>query len=266
MSLFSLTPFRRFATLIWGDECMKSPYFLPARAVLALMLAVCAVSFSACSKGASPAKNSSGSGPSSGTSAPPETAPSPSSGCRTIDGFVRITDLDSSIVIDLKYATADNFTHRKVYPADVGVLRLGTAQKLAKANDRLKEKGYRIKVWDAYRPVSVQKLFWSLVPDTNFVADPSTGGSIHNKGCAVDVTLVDRDGKEVEMPSGFDDFTEKAYRSNSLMSSEAESNLALLTEAMTASGFMTIDTEWWHFEDIDRDEYENADVDLSLFQ
>lgn len=245
---------------------MKSPYIRPARAVLALMLTACAFSFSACSGGASPAKDAAESGPSSGPAAPSEAAPSASSGCRTIDGFVRITDVDPSIVIDLKYATADNFTHRKVYPTDAGVLRLKTAQRLAKANDRLKEKGYRIKVWDAYRPVSVQKIFWSLVPDTNFVADPSTGGSVHNRGCAVDVTLVDRDGRDVEMPSGFDDFTEKAYRSNSLMSSEAESNLAVLTEAMTASGFMTIDTEWWHFEDIDRDEYENADVDLSLFQ
>ncbi len=199
-------------------------------------------------------------------SAPLEAGQPVSSGCRTIDGFVKITDLDSSIVIDLKYATADNFTHQKVYPTDIAVLRLKTAQKLVKANGLLKEKGYRIKVWDAYRPVSVQKIFWNLVPDTDFVADPSTGGSIHNRGCAVDVTLADRDGRDVEMPSGFDDFTEKAYRSNSPMSSEAESNLTLLTEAMTASGFMTLDTEWWHFEDVDRDEYENADVDPSLFQ
>lgn len=101
-----------------------------------------------------------------------------------IDGFVRVTDLDPSIVVDLKYATTDNFTHQKVYPTNVCVLRLATAQKLAKANAQLQTMGCRIKVWDAYRPVSVQKIFWSIEPDTRFVANPSAGGSVHNRGCA----------------------------------------------------------------------------------
>jgi D-alanyl-D-alanine dipeptidase len=183
-----------------------------------------------------------------------------------IDGFVRVTDIDSSFVIDLKYATADNFTHQKVYPTDVCVLRLETAEKLAKANAEFEKSGYRIKIWDAFRPVSVQKIFWSIEPDDRFVANPATGGSVHNRGCAVDVTLVDQSGQELVMPSGFDDFTKKAYRSNPDMSAQAKADLDLLTRVMTENGFLTITTEWWHFEDSDRDNYQNADLDLALFE
>lgn len=184
---------------------------------------------------------------------------------KEIDGFVLLSSLDKDIAIDLKYAVADNFTKKIIYPNNVCTLRKKTAEKLASANSQLKKLGYKIKVWDAYRPLYVQKIFWNILPDNRFVANPHTGGSIHNRGCAVDVTLETLSGQELTMPSGFDDFTTAAYRTNSSMSVEAKNNLDLLTKYMTTNGFITIDTEWWHFEDTDLKKYEVADIDLNLF-
>lgn len=185
---------------------------------------------------------------------------------KEIDGFVLLSSLDKDIIIDLRYATAHNFTKKVVYPNNICVLRKGTAEKLVKANTQLEKLGYRIKVWDAYRPVYVQKIFWNLVKDSRFVANPYTGGSIHNRGCAVDITLVKSDGSEVSMPSDFDDFSAAAYRTNTDMKNEVKKNLDLLTECMIQNGFKTIDTEWWHFEDTDSRNYKIADIDLKLFK
>ena len=151
---------------------------------------------------------------------------------KEINGFVLLSSLDKDIVIDLKYATTDNFTKKIIYPNKVCVLRKNTAEKLVKANTQLKKLGYRIKVWDAYRPVYVQQIFWDIVKDNRFVANPKNGGSIHNKGCAVDVTLVDKDGNDLNMPSKFDDFSSNAYRTNSKMTNEAKKNMDLLTKYM----------------------------------
>ncbi|WP_426350011.1 M15 family metallopeptidase [Alloiococcus sp. CFN-8] len=207
----------------------------------------------------------------------PEKAPNPQeaneddtvvpevSGPKIVDGFVLLSSLDKNLVIDLKYATQDNFTGQVVYPTAIAVLRTETAEKLAAANRELMALGYRIKVWDAYRPVSVQVIFWDLVQDSRYVANPYKGGSIHNKGSAVDITLVDSSGKEVEMPSGFDDFSERASRNNPNMSSEARKNMQLLTDIMVKHGFTYIDSEWWHFNDSNAKKYDIVDIDLSLF-
>lgn len=180
-------------------------------------------------------------------------------------GFVRLGVGSDGFAVDLRYATADNFTHRQVYPQAVCVLRRGTAEKLRRANAIFRQKGCRLKIWDAYRPLSVQKLFWNILPDNRFVANPATGGSIHNRGCAVDVTLVGADGRELPMPSGFDCFTPAAYRDNPDMSPRARKNLARLTRVMAACGFETLDTEWWHYVDSERRRYPVADVPLDLF-
>lgn len=177
-------------------------------------------------------------------------------------GLVLIKDVDSSIVIDLRYATSDNFTKKKVYPSAVCALEKNTAIKLAIANSELKKLGYRIKIWDAYRPLYVQKIFWSICPDDNFVANPNNGGSIHNHGCAVDITLTDMNGNEVAMPTKFDDFTDKAMGSDPDMPADAKKNLKVLRDAMKKSGFYTITTEWWHFEDSDQEKYPLLDVKL----
>lgn len=197
----------------------------------------------------------------------PATSPttSPKSQIKEIDGFVLLSSLDKDILIDLRYATTDNFTGKIVYPDNICVLRKNTAEKLVKANAQLKKLGYRIKVWDAYRPVYVQQIFWDMVRDNRFVANPKTGGSVHNKGCAVDVTLVNMEGNELTMPSKFDDFSPNAYRTNSNRTNEAKKNMDLLTEYMVDNGFTTIDTEWWHFEDADSKEYQITDINLKLF-
>lgn len=183
-----------------------------------------------------------------------------------IEGLVLVKDLDDSISIDLKYATADNFTNKKVYPLAVCALQRETAIKLCAANLALKEKGLRLKVWDAYRPLYVQQIFWDLVKDNRFVADPATGGSIHNRGCAVDVTLVDEKGNELKMPTGFDDFSEKAYGDSADLSDKVKENLKILRTAMGKAGFFIIDTEWWHFEDEDQGKFEVSDVKLEEFK
>lgn len=182
-----------------------------------------------------------------------------------INGLVRVQDIDPEIVVELKYATEDNFTGQKIYPNDVCVLRESTALKLANANRELMEMGYRIKVWDAYRPVYAQRILWEVVPDSRYVANPDKGGSKHNRGTAVDVTLVDLEGNEVEMPSGFDDFTGKGSRSNKDISETAKKNVDLLTEVMVRNGFTTISTEWWHFNDSDSGKYEIIDINLEEF-
>ena len=184
---------------------------------------------------------------------------------KEVAGLVRVGDIDPTVVVDLKYATEDNFTHRRVYPVSVCLLRKETAQKLAAANAEFAKDGYRIKVWDAFRPLYVQKIFWDLVPDSRYVADPNAGGSRHNRGGAVDITLVDKEGRELEMPSAFDDFSEKASPTNPAMSEQAKKNVAYLEGAMVRSGFQVYEHEWWHFDDSDWKDYPLVDVPLEQF-
>jgi D-alanyl-D-alanine dipeptidase len=178
--------------------------------------------------------------------------------------FIVIKDLDSSIKINLRYATSNNFTGKVIYSSPVCVLRKETAEKLINAEVRFEKLGYHIEIWDAYRPLSAQKVLFAAESNTNYIADPAMG-SRHNRGAAVDITLVDENGKEVEMPSGFDDFTIKAHRNNPDMSKEAQKNLATLTSVMSACGFTTISTEWWHFDDSDWNSYPIMDVHLEDF-
>lgn len=178
--------------------------------------------------------------------------------------LVRVADVDESIVIDLQYATADNFTGQQVYPHAVAVLRRDTADKLAAANSEFKQSGHRLKLWDAYRPPAVQQVFWRLVPDERYVANPASG-SRHSRGGAVDVTLVNAAGRELIMPSAFDDFTGRADRRSPADNTEAANNMAYLTAVMTRHGFRTIDSEWWHYEDSAATGFAPVDVSLDEF-
>lgn len=188
-----------------------------------------------------------------------------SNAIKEIDGLILIKDIDSTIVQDLRYATSNNFTKTKIYNSDVCALKFGSAIKLKNANSYLKKSGFKIKVYDAYRPASAQLKLWSLVPDERYVANPSKGGSDHSKGCAVDVTLVDKNNKELKMPTGFDDFTGKAGRSSKDWTLEERKNVGLLTAAMKKSGYMPISSEWWHFYDSDRNSYKALNVPLEDF-
>ncbi len=182
-----------------------------------------------------------------------------------VEHLVQIKDVDPTIILDLRYATEDNFTHQKVYPLARGILRSETAQKLAAANAQFRKSGYTIKVWDAYRPIYVQKIFWDLVPDDRYVANPYKGGSRHNRGGAVDITLVDKDGHEVQMPSGFDDFSSKAWSNNFALTTAVQKNVTYLRQVMMTHGFTPLEHEWWHFDDKDWRKFPLVDVSLDKF-
>lgn len=116
----------------------------------------------------------------------------------------------------------------------------------------LAEKGYKVKVWDGYRPHKVQFKFWDIVKDKfehpeDYVADPKKG-SRHNRGAAIDITLLDKDGKEIDMGTKFDDFSKKAHRDYKELSDEVQKNRKILEETMTKNGFVGLPTEWWHFD------------------
>jgi D-alanyl-D-alanine dipeptidase len=181
-----------------------------------------------------------------------------------LTGPAALTDVKGivpDLVVDMRYATPDNFTGKRVYECNHCFLREATARKLAMAQAELKKEGYGLKAWDCYRPLSVQKIFWSLVPDPRYVADPAKG-SKHNRGTAVDVTLVDSQGKELPMPTRFDDFTPRAFRDNNDFPPEVLKNRKTLEKAMENAGFEPLPSEWWHFDDKDWQGYEILDTNI----
>jgi D-alanyl-D-alanine dipeptidase len=181
--------------------------------------------------------------------------------------LVDVAVLDPTIRLDLRYATAENFTGVAVYPAARCLLRHDAAARLARVQRRVRADGLGLLVWDCYRPFAVQERFWTLVPDERYVAPPvrrdglPVAGSKHNRGAAVDVTLVDGAGRPLEMPTGFDDFSARAHR-GAPASSAARANAARLEAAMTAEGFEPFPTEWWHFDAPGWEGYELLDVPL----
>jgi len=173
--------------------------------------------------------------------------------------FVNLQQYIPSLVVELTYYTDQNFTGQKLYDCPTAYLRKGTADKLKKVTDEASIKGYRLKIWDAYRPPEVQHKMWKIFPNPNFVANPYTG-SAHSRGCAVDLTLVDASGKELEMPSPFDEFSPRADRDYSDVSTEKKSNSIYLQSIMTRQGFVTNRTEWWHFTDSEKNDYDIVEV------
>jgi zinc D-Ala-D-Ala dipeptidase len=163
--------------------------------------------------------------------------------------FVDIKRVDPTIVIDLRYAGPNNFTRRPLYPPGMPALvRFSVAQRLVFAQKYLRERGYGLKVWDAYRPKVAQEQLWEATRNGSFVADPRESiGSMHTRGAAVDATLVDRKGKEVAMPTEFDNFTPAAMLYYQGSNPVVRSNLKLLQKAMARAGFYGLRTEWWHF-------------------
>lgn len=167
----------------------------------------------------------------------------------------KICETIPDIIIDLKYMKADNFIGEPIYDKAYDFLRHATIKKLAEAADILREQDYRLIVWDAYRPLEVQRVFWDKVKDERFVAHPDKG-SKHNRGCAVDLTLADLNGMELEMPSKFDDFSNAARADRDDLSSEVEKRLKSLQSAMVKAGFLIENDEWWHFNDTDWEQYD----------
>jgi D-alanyl-D-alanine dipeptidase len=161
--------------------------------------------------------------------------------------FVNIQTLSTDFVLDLKYATTDNFLHQKVYDCPECFLRISTAKALVKANQELIKKGFRIKLYDCYRPLDVQKKMWKILPGTNYVANPKKG-SKHNRGAAVDLTLVDLFGNELDMGTKFDFFGPEAHHTYTKHSKEVLQNRKLLKETLAKYNFKSIYNEWWHYE------------------
>lgn len=161
--------------------------------------------------------------------------------------FVRLKDLSADFVYELKYATPDNFLKQAVYDCGECYLRKSTAEALVKANEAFKQLGYRIKLFDCYRPLSVQKKMWKILPGTHYVANPAKG-SKHNRGAAVDLTLVDAQGKELNMGTPFDFFGKEAHHTYTEHSKEVLENRKLLKETLDKFNFKSIYSEWWHYE------------------
>ena len=151
-------------------------------------------------------------------------------------------------VVDLRYATPDNVTGRPLYRIARCLLLRPVAERLARAADRLRAKGFRVRLWDCYRPLSVQRALWAAYPRRGYVADPDHGGSHHNRGAAVDVALAAADGGEVPLPTGFDAFGPEAHAWAPGLSRAARANRDRLRRAMEAEGFKVNPVEWWHFD------------------
>jgi D-alanyl-D-alanine dipeptidase len=184
------------------------------------------------------------------------------------EGLLRLTEVDPSLIIDLRYSTTDNFTGMDVYgPFEEAFMQPEPAQMLAQANAYLKEThpDHTLYIYDAVRPRSVQRILWDTLDmpveqKNNYVADPDIG-SIHNFGAAVDLTIAGPDGKPVDMGTDFDYFGELAYPiheermlEEGRLTEEQVANRRLLREVMTRAGFSTINSEWWHFNAMSREE------------
>ena len=161
--------------------------------------------------------------------------------------FVLLRSLSNDFVFDMKYATPDNFLKQAVYDCGECYLRKSTAKALVKANEEFKSLGYRIKLFDCYRLLSVQKKMWKILPGTHYVANPAKG-SKHNRGAAVDLTLVDAQGKELDMGTSFDFFGKKAHHTCTTLPKKVLENRKLLKDVLNKYNFKSIFSEWWHYE------------------
>lgn len=160
--------------------------------------------------------------------------------------------------IEIMYATKENFTKRIMYNEPICMLREKTAKKLIEANKILNQKGFKIKIWDSFRPIISQERMWEVYPDETFVAHPKKGKCNHCKGIAVDVTLCTLEGKEVKMPTEFDHFGIESYRNYyNKLDEETKANVMVLEKIMEKCGFVGSEHEWWHFCDNEDDDVIN---------
>lgn len=153
---------------------------------------------------------------------------------------------DDGFVLDIRYATPNNFVKEVIYPCGRFFLRPEVAEALRQVNKSLGEHGYKLLLFDGYRPTPAQQKLWDKVPDRNYVAPPAEG-SMHNRGVAVDLSLADMDGKEVDMGTAYDYFGPEAHRDYTQLPDPILQRRQLLRSTMETHGFQSIRTEWWHF-------------------
>jgi len=168
----------------------------------------------------------------------------------------------TGVALDLRYATTNNFMHERLYPVAKAYLRAPVAAALADVERELAAEGLGLKIWDAYRPYSVTVKMWEPIKNPDFVADPKKG-SRHNRGAAVDLTLIDlKTGKELAMPTGYDAFTPRARNDFNELPAEVLANRAKLRDVMTRHGFEPLPSEWWHYDFKGWERFELLDVPL----
>ncbi len=172
--------------------------------------------------------------------------------------LINLADLDDTWIIEAAYAHADTFLGRAIYPENKLFLQKPAAFRLKRVQGRLWEYKMRLKIWDAYRPFTLQKIMWEMVQDERYVAPPHRG-SRHNRGCAVDVTLTDWQGNELSMPTSYDDFSVRAHRDYFHLPENVIKNRQFLEEIMKAEGFIPLHEEWWHFDAPEWEHYEVMD-------
>lgn len=174
---------------------------------------------------------------------------SPEQIARAKGNLVCLESLNAGFVMDIRYATTNNFTGVILYPVARAYLNRDAAAALVKAQGDLRKKGLGLKIFDGYRPLRVQQKMWDLIQDDRYVSNPATNAGRHTRGTAVDVTLVNlKTGKELPMPSAFDDFSEKAHIDYAGATPEEKRNSKLLRQTMVRHGFIAFPYEWWHFD------------------
>jgi zinc D-Ala-D-Ala dipeptidase len=179
--------------------------------------------------------------------------------------LVELITLDKSIKLDIRYATDNNFVGKTVYPEARAFLQKPAANALIRVHKNLKKQGLGLLIFDGYRPWAITKLFWEVTPEDKrkFVANPEKG-SKHNRGCAVDLSVYDlKTGLEIDMPSGFDEFTERASPDYKGGTAEQTANRDLLRKLMEEVGFTVNVNEWWHFDYKDWEKYAIYDIAFS---
>jgi len=186
----------------------------------------------------------------------------------TLQKMVNLQKKIPNITLDLRYASTNNFMHRRMYPKHVTYtfMRMQAANALLLIQNDLNNQGLGLKIFDAYRPYSVTEKFWELVHDDRYVADPKKGSG-HNRGIAVDLTLIDlKTGKELQMPTGFDNFSDSAHHDFMQLPDASLKNRALLKSTMEKYGFIAFATEWWHYSLPDPEKYAVLDISFEALK
>ena len=169
--------------------------------------------------------------------------------------FVNLKQISDDFLFEMRYATDNNFLKEKVYDCKNCLVRYEVARALIRAAEMLSPKGLKIKFYDCFRPVEVQRKMWKIMPDDRYVANPYTTGSVHNRGAAVDITLVDKLGRELDMGTDFDHFDKEAHHGYRALPDTVIKNRAFLKSTMEAAGFDAVSTEWWHYNYRGRNKY-----------
>ncbi|MEI7597115.1 MAG: M15 family metallopeptidase [Bacteroidota bacterium] len=175
--------------------------------------------------------------------------------------LINVLEIIPNMVIDVKYATTENLSGVAIYPNSNCYLKKSTAEKLKKAQAEIEKMGARLKIFDAYRPMSIQKKMWEMIPDERMIANQSNGDK-HSRGSSVDIALVSIDGKDIDMGSLYDARIPEAERLCPSIDEKARMFREILNQVMTNNGFIGSDEFWWHYDDIDWEKNKSLDYPL----